>query len=58
MYLARHGDGDPELAHTKLHASSTLFEIVGAQRDVERILARKVISEGGIESARGVRPGL
>jgi len=46
MYLARHGDGDPELAHTKLQASSTLFETVGAQREVERILAKKEVSRG------------
>ena len=46
MYFARNGDGDPELAHTKLQASSTLFETVGAQREVERILAKKEVSRG------------
>jgi tetratricopeptide (TPR) repeat protein len=41
MYAARNGEGDPARASVKLEESAKLFEAVGAQRDVERIVARK-----------------
>jgi tetratricopeptide (TPR) repeat protein len=46
MCLNRDGKADRALARAKLEASRKLFEAVGAQRDVERILARKEVLSG------------
>jgi len=46
MYLARGRKGDRERAQAELDSSLKLFEAVGAQKDVERILARKGVLSG------------
>lgn len=43
MYLARGRKGDRERAQAEMDSSLKLFEAVGAQKDVERILARKEV---------------